>query len=153
VLQPAEEDIRLGELVAVAAGDEAGIEEPVERAQRSAHAQVRIAARMEQLQRLGEELDFADAAFAQLEIDPRRARRLLLGPRLELAHFVDRLEIEILAEDEGREPLQVFFADPQIPGDGPRFEQSEALPGDALRLVIELESADGVDDRPAAPLG
>src|SRR5205823_3421756 len=43
--------------------------------------------------------------------------------------------------------------DGQIAGDGPRLEQGEPLPGGALRLVVELERALRVDDRPAAALG
>ena len=153
MLQPPQDHVRLGQLVAVAAGDQACIKQAVERLHRAAHAQVGIAAAVQELQGLYEELDLADAAAAELEIDARRAGGFLLGARLELAHLVDGLEVEVLAEHERDEPAQRFLAGVQIARDRAGLEQREAFPGGALGLVIELEAADGVDDGSAAPLG
>ena len=110
VLEPAQRDVGLRQLVAIAAGDEAGVEQPLQGLQGPAHAQVRVAAAVEELQRLDEELDLADAALAELEIDAGSARGVLLGARLEPAHLVDRLEVEVLPEDERREPPQRLLA-------------------------------------------
>src|SRR5205814_6927887 len=141
------------QLVAVAAGDQACIEQAIERLHRAAHAQVGIAAAVQELQRLYEELDLPDAAAAELEIDARRPRGFLLGARLELPHLVDGLEVEVLAEHERDEPAQRVLAGVQIACDWAGLEQREAFPGGSLGIVIELEAADGVDDGSAAPVG
>ena len=49
VLEPAEEYVRLGQLVAVAAGDEPGEEQALERRQGASRAQVRVLASMQEL--------------------------------------------------------------------------------------------------------
>ena len=152
VLEAAKHDVRLGQLVAVAAGEEAGIEQALERFERAPDPEIGVAAPVQELERLHEELDLADAAAAELQIDPRRPRRLLLRADLELAHLVDRLQIEVLAEDERSEPSQRFLAGLQVSRDRSRFQQGEALPGGPLRLVVQLEAADGVHDRAAAAL-
>src|SRR5437868_15348919 len=105
---------------------------------------------MQELQRLDEEFDLADAALAELEVDAGRSGGVLFRARLEPAHLVDRLEVEVFAEDERREPAQSFLTSLEIARDRPRFQQGEALPGRTLRFVVELETADGVDDRTAA---
>ena len=152
VLEAAKHDVRLGQLVAVAAGEEAGIEQALERFERAPDPEIGVAAPVQELERLHEELDLADPAAAELQIDPRRPRRLLLRADLELAHLVDRLQIEVLAEDERSEPSQRFLAGLQVSRDRSRFQQGEALPGGPLRLVVQLEAADGVHDRAAAAL-
>ena len=49
VLEPAEKHVRLGQLVAVAAGDEPGEEQALERRQGASRAQVRVLASMQEL--------------------------------------------------------------------------------------------------------
>src|SRR5207253_2670675 len=75
-----------------------------------------------------------------------------LGPRLERAHLLDGGEVEVLAPDERDQPAQAVFADRPVSGDGERLEQGESFPSRALRLVIDLERAQRVHDRSAAPL-
>jgi len=72
--------------------------------------QVRVAAGVQELQRLHEELDLADAAAAQLQIHAGARARLPLRARLELPHLVHGLQVEVLAEDERRKPPQGFLA-------------------------------------------
>ena len=58
--------------------------------ERAAHAQPRPLAGVDQLQRLDEELDLADAAFAVLEVEAgRAAHELALDPAVQLADVVD----------------------------------------------------------------
>src|SRR5207302_401787 len=153
VLQPPQEDVRLRQLVAVAAGDETGEEQPIERRQRATHAQVGVLAPVEQLKRLHEELHFADAAEPELQVETAPPPRLPLRTRLERADFLDRAEVEVLAPDERGQPPESLLARLQIAGHRLRLEQGEALPGRALRLVVLLERALRVDDGAAAPFG
>src|SRR5205085_9802758 len=103
VLQPAEEDVRLGKLVAIAARDEAREEQPVESGKGPPHAPARVLASVQELQRLHEELDFADAARAELQVLLAAPSRFALRARLERPHLLDGAEIEVLAPDERRE--------------------------------------------------
>ena len=139
VLEPAQEDVRLAQLVAVAAGDQAGEEQPLQRGQGAPRAQVLVLAAVQELQGLHEELHLADPAGAQLEVLLPAPPCLALGPRLERAHLLHCAEIEVLAPDERDQPAQRLFADRQVSGDGQRLDQREPLPGRALRLVVELE--------------
>src|SRR5207302_622068 len=128
-------------------------EQPVERAERSPLAQVSVRASVEQLERLNEELDLADAPGPELAIEPAAAACFALGAGLERAHLLDGAEIEVLAPDEGREPAQRLLADGEVASDRPRLEQVEALPRRSLGFVIQLERTGGVDDRAAPSFG
>ncbi len=152
VLQAPQRHVGLGQLVPVAAGEQARVEQALQRLQRAADAQVRVAAGVQELQRLHEELDLADAAAAQLQIHAGRARGFLLRARLEQPHLVHGLQVEVLAEDERGKPPQGFLARREVARDRPRLEQREALPGCPVALVVELQAADGVDDGAAAAL-
>ena len=65
----------------------------------------RIAAAPDQLLRLGEELDFADAAAADLDVvaldGDLRAAAMRVDLALDRVDVLDRREIEVLAPDEG----------------------------------------------------
>src|SRR5205085_6606897 len=50
-------------------------------------------------------------------------------------------------------PLQRVLADGKISGDGKRLEQRESFPRCPLRLVVELERAERIDDGTAASFG
>ncbi len=86
-------------------GHEAGEQERVERGERALHADRGPLAGVDELERLDEELDLADAAFAVLEIEPRllllaaaRAHELPLDPPVEVPDVVDHRR-----RDEARE--------------------------------------------------
>src|SRR5207248_11569038 len=151
VLEAAQEEISVPEVVAIAAGDEARIQQPVEGAERAPLAQVPVLAAMEQLERLDEELHLANAAGAELEIEPAAPACFALGAGLERAHFLDGTEIQVLAPDERSELAQGLFADGDVAGNRTRLEQGETLPGGSLRFVIQLERPGGVRDRAASP--
>ena len=79
-----------------AAGGEAG-----EHLQRRAHAQRRVPPGAHQLQGLGDELDFADAARAELDVvDELAARDLAPHFIVQASHRGERGEIEVLAIHE-----------------------------------------------------
>src|SRR5439155_3075888 len=115
-------------------------------------AQVLVLAAVQELQGLHEELNLADPAGAQLEVLLPAPPCLALGPRLERAHLLHCAEIEVLAPDERDQSAQRLFADRQVSGDGQRLDQREPLPGRALRLAVELEGPQRVDDGAAAAL-
>jgi hypothetical protein len=151
VLQAAQEKVAVGEVVPVAARDEAREEQPVERAERSPLAQVDVLAAVQELQRLDEELDLPDAARTELEVEPAPATGFPLRPRLQRPHLLHRTEVEVLAPDERREPAERLLADGEVAGDGARLEEREPFPVRSLRLVIQLERPRGVHDGAAAP--
>jgi len=70
--------------------------------QRRLDLQLRVAATADQLEYLGDELDLADAAGAELDVAGHvLARHLAADLRVQAAHRVDCAEIQIFAEDEG----------------------------------------------------
>ena len=74
--------------------------------------QRKVAATAHELEHLGDELDLANAAGAELDVVCHvAARHLATDLGVQIAHRVDRAEIEILAEHEGpRDRAQLFAA-------------------------------------------
>ncbi len=61
-----------------------------------------VASAADELEDLGHELDFADAAGAELDVIGHvLARHFATDLGMQVAHGVDGAEIEVLAEDEG----------------------------------------------------
>ena len=75
MLDAAQEDVGVGEGAMLALGDDAGGAQAVERAEGAALAQPAVAPAVDELQRLREELDLADAAGAELDVAARSRRR------------------------------------------------------------------------------
>ena len=112
----------------------------VERLQRRPHPQFRMPAAGDQLLGLGEELDLADAAAADLDVVAfdRDLALAAIGLHLPL-HVVDvgeRCEVEMLAPDERRDLGDQRLARLEIAGAGPRLDHGGALPGPPFPLVI-----------------
>jgi hypothetical protein len=73
-----------------------------EHLERRRDLQRRVAAAADQLEDLGDELDLADAAGAELDVVGHvLARHFAANLRVQVAHGVDGAEVEILAENEG----------------------------------------------------
>ena len=94
----------------------------------------------DQLLGLGEELDFADAAAADLDVVAfdRDLALAAIGLHLPL-HVMDvgkRCEIQMLAPDEGRDLRNQRLAGLGIAGAGPRLDHGGAFPGPPFPLVI-----------------
>ena len=108
--------------------------------ERARAAQLRTPATEDQLLRLHEELDFADAAAAKLHVMTRHRDLRMAAHRMDLAlHGVDVGDgriVEILAPDEGREILEKLRAERLVAGHGPRLDERRALPVLAEHLVI-----------------
>ena len=105
-------------------------------------AQLRLASAPDQLLGLGEELDLADAAAAQLDIVTGDGDLAMALDRLDLAldgmDVLDGGEIEILAPDEGAQMAQELSPRLRIAGDGARLDHGGALPILPHALVIGL---------------
>ena len=111
-----------------------------EHGERLAAAQLRMAAAGDQLLRLHEELDLADAAAAELDVVAldRDLAVAAIGVDLPLhrVHVGDRGEVEIFAPDEGREFAQELLAGRDIAGAGARLDHRRAFPVLADAFVI-----------------
>ena len=94
----------------------------------------------DQLLGLGEELDLADAAAADLDVVAFDRDLALAAKGLHLPlHVVDvgkRREIQMLAPDERRDLGEQRLAGVEIAGAGPRLDHGGALPGAPFPLVI-----------------
>ena len=112
----------------------------VERGERIAVAQLRIAPAGDQLLGLREKLDLADAAAAELDVVAfdRDLAMAAIGVDLPLhrVHVGDRGEVEIFAPDEGRQLVEDRLARRDIAGAGARLDHRRAFPVLPDALVI-----------------
>ena len=114
----------------------------------SAHAQVGIAPSRNQLPRLGEELDLADAAAAQLHVVPRQADfggqgLVLADQQPHVVRVLDRREVQMPAPHEGRQRGEEPLARLGASRAGPRLDVGAALPGPPDALVVGLRRPRG----------
>ncbi len=111
----------------------------------------------DQLLRLGEELDVADAAPPKLDVVPlhRDGAVALEGVHAALhgMDVGDRREVEIFAPDEGRELAQELLAGLDIAGHDARLDERGALPVLAEALVIGEAGVDRERDLRRARIG
>src|SRR5690606_36964362 len=95
---------------------------------------------VDQLVRLGEELDFADPAAAALDVEPRagltRAAVGLADSRREPANFLDRHEVEAAAPDERANRAEEVLARGDVAGRGACADECGALPRQRRALVV-----------------
>ena len=145
VLDRAQEAIGRLHVVARVVVDPAVLGQLVERGERVAVAQMRIAAAGDQLLGLREELDLADAAAAELDVVAldRDLAVAAIGVDLPLhrVHVGDRGEVEIFAPDEGRQFVEERFARRDVAGAGARLDHGGALPVLPGALVIASSAA------------
>src|SRR6185369_10890930 len=104
----------------------------------STQPQRRIAAAEDQLLRLGEELDLANAAAAELDVVAgdldRAAAAMGIDLPLDRMDVVDRREVEMAPPDVGPQRRQERLADAEVAGHRLRLDHRRALPvlADAL---------------------
>ena len=120
-------------------------------------AQGRAPAAEDELLRLHEELDLADAAASELDVVAGDGDLVVAAHRMDLplhrVHVGDRGEVEILAPDERREILEEALAEGEVAGDGPRLDQRGPLPVLADRLVVGVGGGERDRDRRRAGIG
>ncbi len=127
-------------------------------------AQRRIAAAPDQLQRLRQELDLADAALAELDVVPGDARHrvgcrharaarapgpgpMLVDPPLHGVDVGDRGEIEAAPPDERPDRLEERRAQRQVAGHRARLDHRRAFPVLAHAFVVGDGGRQGDDRR------
>ena len=161
MLDVAQEDVVLGKPRGHFGGNAAVAREHLEHRERLAPAKKRITSAADDLKRLREELDLADAAASELDVDARAAAGELASGRLGADHLVqarerrNSVEIQILSEDErtheGRDVplllLEVLRRREDGLVDDAALEPGEALPVAALRVEILLEHVRRAHDR------
>ncbi len=137
VFQPAQVAVGLDQVLAIAGRHLPAFHQRLQGRQQAALAQGRLTAATDQLQRLGQEFDLADAAGAALDIvQPVLARDLGGDRRLHLAQTVERGEIQVAAIDEGPQRLQPGLAGGDIAGHRARLDPGVALPVAAFALEV-----------------
>ena len=153
VFEPAQEFIRLEQLRLAVERQQAARDEQRQHLERWPDLQRRVAAAANQLEDLGHELDFADAAGAELDVVGHvLARDLAADLSVQVAHGIDRAKIEVLAEDEGaRDAFELG-----IPGclqvvagvHDARLDPGVTLPLAALGDQVVFERDDRAHERP-----
>ena len=127
-----EKDIGLGELVNRLARHPALDEQLFEHLEGARAAQTWPPSAENELLRLNEELDLANASAAELDVVARHGDDFMAAHGMDLAlHRVDvgdRGVVEILAPDERGEIAQKGFAQRNVAGDRTRLDHRGALP-------------------------
>ena len=152
VLELAVGGVGLSERRGGLAVDPALVGERRQRRQRLALAQPRVAAADDELAGLGEELDVADAALAELEVvagEAEGAGEALVGAdaAADVLGVLDGGEVEVPAPDEGAEAGEEGLAGGDGAGAGAGLDVGGALPGAADALVVVLGRVGGDADR------
>ena len=140
VLDAAQELVSRRQFVKRPKGDPVAGGQDLQRVQRRTHPQFRVAAAGNELLRLREKLDLADAAAADLDVMAfdRDLALAAIGLHLPL-HVVDvgkRGKIQMLAPDERRKFCDQRLARFGVAGAGARLDHRGALPGPPFPLVI-----------------
>ena len=125
VFELAQEAVGVDQRGAVAAGRCPRLAQRMQRGQQAALAQRRFASAADQLQRLREEFDFADAAGPALDVVGEFLARDFGGDRrLHLAQAVERAVVEIAAVHERPQRLQECSPACRSPATGRAFSQA-----------------------------
>ena len=97
-----------------------------------------------QLARLGEELDLADAPDTKFQVMPLHANAMqpamIANAQTHVMRILDRHKIQMLAPDKRHQPLQEPRTRRQIAAARPRFDVSRAFPGSARAFIIAFRS-------------
>ena len=122
MLDPAQEAIGLDQLVAPPRRDMAGRRQRAQRRAGAAQAERGIAAAEDELLGLGEELDLADAAAAELDVVAQHLDRAAAAMGVDLAldrmDVLDGREVEMLAPDKGRRSARKASPTARLPATG-----------------------------------
>ena len=155
VLGPPQEEVGVGDGVAVAGLHDAGEEQAVEGAEHGPLPDPRVAqlAPVEELERRDEELGLADAALAELEVVLALGAGAGVDAGLHGLDLLDDPQVERAAPDERLELGEELVAHRQVPGAGAGLHERVALPGPSEGLVVELGGPEAVHDGSAAPVG
>ena len=157
VLEPAEEAVRVDQRVHRLLARALGGGERPERIAGRAGAQRVVAAAPDELLRLRVKLDLPNAAPAALDVVPGDVEVLAAGLGVDLPldrlDVLDRREIEILAPDEGPQPLDHVGADRHVAGGRAHLDHGGAFPVLPVALVVLLRSPSRERERRGSRIG
>ena len=157
MLERAVKDIGLHQLYHHLAADMAGAHQTVEGLARAAHAQRRIPPTPDELLRLRQKFDLADAAPPELDVvsgdGDLAAAAVSVDLALDRANVLDGGEVEVSAPDEGLQPAEESGSGLDVPGHGLRLDHGGSLPILAGGRVVGLGRADGKRRRGRAGVG
>ena len=142
VLDPAQEPVGSSDVGRDLGADLAGAGQRRQRRNGAVRPHRRDAPAPDQLLRLDEELDLADAAAAELDVVAAQRDAAAAAMRVDLPldrmDVLDGGEVEVLAPDEGDQPAQEGLARVAIARHRTRLDHGGALPVLAKRLVVLL---------------
>ena len=102
VFEAAQENVGGAQFLLGVGRNQLALDQALQHRQGRANLQAGVAAATDQLENLGHELDFANPAGAELDVVGLvLARDFTADLGVQVAHRVDRAEIEVFAEDEG----------------------------------------------------
>ena len=157
VFDAAQEEIGVGEVLLRLGGNPIVGAELAQHVERARAAHLRPPAAEDQLLRLHEELDLADAAAAELDVmsghDDAVVAANCMNLTLHRMDVGDRRVVEIFAPDEGREVGEEAFAEREVAGNGARLDHCGALPVLSDRLVIGVGAGGRERDRGRSRIG
>src|SRR5262249_25214345 len=136
------------ERVAFLRRDERWIAKRAERLQGVALAYLRELGAAADLQRLDDQLDFANAAGAEFDVAAALLAdgHLLIDLALDASHFFQRFEVKGPVVNEGIRHFYKSLSQRAVAGDGPGFQERQSLPRLAARLVVTFEAVERVGD-------
>ena len=113
-----------------------------------------IASAVHQLQRLHDELDFANATRPELDVLPQAfAAHLFVDLHLHAAQRFEGREIQIAAIHERTQTLEQFLARNLIACDDARLDERVTLPVAPLTLIIIFHGVEAAHQRTFAAIG
>src|SRR4051794_34628138 len=109
-----------------------------------------MARSVQQLQRLHDELDFANAARAQLDVTRKFlvTHHVALNPAFDCRNLVEQIAAWTLRKDERLMLPQKFVGQLAIAGHAARFLERESLPGFTKTGVVGLHALERAGERP-----
>ncbi len=146
VLDPPQEAIGVAELLDRMRREQLLAREQRQRLEQAARLQRRLAAASDQLERLHDELDLADAARAELDVVAQVATLDLA--RDQLLHVAQRLEhaeVEVAAEHERPQHVAVQLVERRGAVHRARLDVGVALPVATVLLQVVLEGVEADD--------
>jgi hypothetical protein len=150
VLDRPQKPIGTGKLVRVAGVQVAGRNESGDGIERCGRAHGSIAAAVDHLLNLDEELDFADAAAPALEVEAwanlGTLCKMIPDAGRDLAHFLDHSKIERAAPNERLDRVEELASQLHVAGGGPGADESGALPRQSARFIMRNRSVDRQGD-------
>ena len=157
MLDPAQEFVGRGELVARLNRDPVACGKNLERFERRAHPQFGMPSTRNQLLGLCEEFDFANAATADLDVMAFNGDFVLAAEGLHLPlhvmHVGKRREVQMLAPHERGDFGEQSLAGLQIAGTWQRLDHRRAFPCAAFALIIVQRCRDRDSDRRRSWIG